>query len=146
MKYHSITTPDIEHDAANMLTEFVWLNRDIRADTFPWRGENGKTWGKIVAAFKKLMKEPYGLSSQQLAFYVWQCKPQFINPQEFAKMAVVARRLLRPFELDQVSLLYKDRRREMSKGLETIEYKKQTKTLFSFLRELERGQAEKTSS
>jgi len=141
MNHPSITTPDIEHDDANMLAEFVWLNRDIRADIFPWRGQNGKDWGRLVSAFKKLMKEPYGLSSKQLAFYVWKCKPRHINPAEFAKMAVVARKLFEPFEIDQVSRLYEERRRELaSSGLEKTKYKEEKpKSLLSFLRELERG-------
>ena len=139
--YSSITTPDIEHDEANMLTEFIWLNRNIRTDIFPWRGQNGKEWGRLVAALKKLMNDPYGLSPQQLAFYIWRCKPTNINPQEFAKMAVVARRLFGHYELEQVSLLYRDRMRELaSSGMESISYKKdRPKSLITFLKELERG-------
>jgi hypothetical protein len=142
MSYPSITTPEIEHDVANTLAEFVWLNRDIRADMFPWKGDNGKEWGRIVAALKKLMTPSYGLSAQQLAFYIWKCKPGYINPQEFAKMAVVARRLFKPYDIEQVHRLYCDRRRELaSTGLEKIIYKQEKpKSLLTFLRELERGQ------
>lgn len=145
MKYPSITTPDIEHDDANILAEFIWLNRDIRADMYPWRGQNGKDWGKLVSALKKLMGDPYGLTSEQLAFYIWKCKPQFITAQEFAKMAVVARRLFRRYDLLQVTQLYEDRRRELaSSGLENIQYKQEKpKSLLTFLRELERGETEK---
>ena len=143
MSYASITTPDVEHDSANMLAEFMWLNKDIRADIFPWRGHNGSEWGRLVAALKKLMGEPYGLTAEQLAFYIWKCKPRAINPQQFAKMAVVARRLFEHMDLEQVSRLYEDRRRHLaSSGLEKIKYKEEKpKTLFSFLRELERDQA-----
>ncbi|MCV0439753.1 MAG: hypothetical protein K5880_14090 [Hydrogenophaga sp.] len=143
MKYPSLTTPDIEHDAANLLAEFIWLNQDIRADTYPWRGNNGKAWGKLVAALKKLMREPYGLSAGQLAFYIWKCKPRRIDPAQFAKMAVVARRLFENYDLEQVSRFYTDWQKELaSSGLEKVKYKeKQPKTLLSFLRELERGQA-----
>ena len=142
MKYPSITTPDIEHDAANMLTEFVWLNGNIQSDIFPWRGENGKEWGKIVASLKKLMKDPYGLSAEQLAFYIWKCRPNRINPPEFAKMAVVARKLFQSYDLEQVCRLYSDRRKDLAaSGLETISYKQEKpKSLLTFLRELERGQ------
>ncbi len=142
MKYPSITTPDLEHDTANMLTEFLWLNRDIRADIYPWRGQNGKEWGKLVSALKKLMREPYGLSAEQLAFYIWKCKPQYINANEFAKMAVVARRLFQRYDLEQVTRLYEDKRRELAvSGLEKATYKKeQPKSLLTFLRELERGE------
>jgi hypothetical protein len=142
MNYPSLTTPDIEHDEANLLAEFIWLNQDIRADIYPWRGSNGKSWGKLVSALKKLMKEPYGLTAGQLAFYIWKCKPRFIDPQQFAKMAVVARKLFENYDLEQVSRFYEDWRRELeSSGLENVKYKEQKpKTLLSFLRELERGQ------
>lgn len=142
MRYESITTPEIEHDAANALTEFVWLNRDIRSDIYPWRGENGREWGRTISAIKKLMKEPYGLSAQQIAFYIWRCKPRNINPFEFAKMAVVARKLFEPLDLNQVRQLYLDRRKELSSsGLESIGQKQEkSKTLLTFLRELERGE------
>jgi hypothetical protein len=142
MKYPSLTTPSIEHDEANLLAEFIWLNRDIRSDIYPWRGDNGPEWGKLVAALKKLMREPYGLSAGQLAFYIWKCKPRFIDPQQFARMAVVARKLFENYNLEQVSRFYEEWRKELaSSGLEKVKYKEQKpKTLFSFLRELERGQ------
>lgn len=141
MKYSSITTPDIQHDSANMLAEFIWLNRDIRADIYPWRGHNSREWGKLVSVFKKLMREPYGLTAEQLAFYVWTCKPSFITPAQFAKMAVVARRLFEHMDLEQVTTLYHRRRKTLaSSGLENIKYKeKKPKSLLSFLRELEHG-------
>lgn len=141
MKYPSITTPDIEHDSANLLAEFIWLNRDIRADTYPWGGQNSKEWGRLVAVFKKLMGDSYGLSAEQLAFYVWKCKPNFIDPKQFAKMVAVARRLFEHMDLEQVTRLYHDRRKHFaSSGLESITYKKEKpKNLFTFLRELESG-------
>jgi len=118
------------------------LNRDIRSDIYPWRGDNGKQWGQLVAALKKLMGDPYGLSAGQLAFYIWKCKPHHIDPQQFAKMAVVARKLFESYDLEQVSRFYEDWRKELaSSGLEKAKYKEQKpKTLFSFLRELENGQ------
>jgi len=142
MKYPSLTTPDIEHDAANLLAEFMWLNQDVRSDVYPWRGEHAKEWGKLVSALKKLMKEPYGLSAGQLAFYIWQCKPRRIDPKQFARMAVVARRLFDNYDLEQVSRLYIGWQRELaSSGLERVKYKeKKPKTLLTFLRELEHGQ------
>jgi len=144
VKYASITTPGIEHDDANMLAEFIWLNRDIRTDIFPWKGDNGKEWGRLVSALKKLMKEPYELSAQQLAFYIWKCKPHAISSPEFAKMAVVARKLFKPLQLEQVATLYTDRRKELAAtGLERVTYKQERpKSLMSFLRELERNEAE----
>lgn len=140
--YQSITTPNLEHDSANILAEFIWLNRDIRADIYPWRGANGKEWGKLVSCLKKLMKDPYGLSAEQLAFYIWKCKPTFITATEFAKMAVVARKLFLHYEIEQVTRLYQDRRRELAaSGLENASYKKEKpKSLLTFLRELENGQ------
>lgn len=140
-RYQSITTSEILHDAANMLAEFIFLNSNILAKSFPWKGEKGKDWSKIVSALKKLMKDPYGLSAEQLAFYIWHCKPRFINPAEFAKMAVVARKLFGRYDIDQVAVLYSDKRRELAaSGIENATYKQEkSKSLLSFLRELESG-------
>jgi hypothetical protein len=142
MKYRSITTPDIDHDEANILAEMIWLNRDLATDIFPWRGENGKEWGRLVSAFKRLMGPSFGLSAEQLAFYVFKCRPQQINPTEFAKMAVVARKLFRRYQIEEVCMLYVHKRIEaMKPGLEKAPYKQEKpKTLLSFLRELERGE------
>lgn len=144
MKYKSITTPDISHDEANILAELVWLNRDLKTDIFPWRGENGKEWGRLVSTFKKLMGPSYGLSAEQLAFYIFKCHPQQVNPQEFAKMAVVARKLFQRYNIDEVCRLYQDKRGLVMKpGLENVIHKQEKpKTLLAFLRELERGETQ----
>lgn len=142
MLHPSLTTEGIEHDDANMLTEFIWLNRDVRCNGFPWVGDNSKEWGRLVAAIKKLMGSPYNLLPQQLAFYIWQCKPHRIHPAEFAKMVAVARRLFKSYELEQVSRFYIERRKELARSvLEKTKYKEnKPKTLLTFLRELERGE------
>lgn len=142
MKYRSITTPEVEHDEANILTELIWLNRDLNTDIFPWRGENGKEWGRFVAIFHKLMGPAFELSAEQLAFYIYKCRPQTISSQEFAKMAVVSRRLFLRYDIEEVCRLFTDKRKvAKSSGLERIEYKQEKpKTLLSFLRELERGE------
>jgi len=142
MKFKSITTPDIEHDEANILAEMIWLNRDLATDIFPWRGENGKEWGKLVSALKRLMGSSFGLSSEQLAFYIYKCHTQHISSPEFAKMAVVARKLFKRYNINEVCRLYSDKRREAIKiGLEKATYKQEKpKTLLTFLRELERGE------
>jgi len=144
MKYKSITSPGVEHDEANILTEMLWLNRDLRADVFPWRGENAKEWGRFVSAFKKLMGPSFGLSAEQLAFYVFKCKPHYINPPEFAKMAVVARKLFRRYDIDEVCRLYNDKRTQVLvedvRGLAKADYKQEKPMSFlTFLRALESG-------
>lgn len=141
-KYKSITTPDIEHDEANILAEFVWLNRNLASDIFPWRGENGKEWGKLVSVFKKLMKPPFELTAEQLAFYIYKCNPHNITSEEFAKMAVVARKLFLKYRIEEVCRLYTDKRKPLlASGLENAPFRQEKpKSLLSFLRELERGE------
>lgn len=148
MKYPSITTPEVEHDEANILTEMIWLNKDMRTDVYPWRGPNAKSWGSIVSALKKLMGSSFGLSSEQLAFYIYKCKPQYIRPPEFAKMAVVARKLFKRYDINEVCRLYSDKRQaillEDVRSLAQVAYKQdKPKSLLSFLRELERGEVQK---
>ena len=108
MKFESITTPGVFHDEANMLTELMYLNTDLTLKEFPWKKRG---WGRDVAVFKKLMRD-FGISVDQLAFYLFKCKPQTINSKEFAKMAVVAKKLLRRFSLVELCEIYQKREKE----------------------------------
>lgn len=139
MKYRSITTPEVEHDATNMLVELMWLNRDLTLGSFPWRGPKGREWGKAVSALKKLMKEPFSLSSAQLAFYIYRCTPKNIDGVEFGKMAVVARKLLQRFDLEELCGIYRGWRQERQvDGIDLAKHKKQdAKSLTALLKELE---------
>jgi len=139
-KYSSITTPEIQHDAANMLVELMWLNRDLTLGPFPWRGANGREWGKTVSAVKKLMKDPFNLTADQVAFYIYRCVPTEIDSEEFAKMAVVARKLLQRFGLHELCGLYSGWRAEREvDGIDFATHKKQdAKSLMKLLEELER--------
>jgi hypothetical protein len=139
MKYKSITTPDLEHDAANMMVELMWLNRDLTLGSFPWRGPQGREWGKSVSALKKLMKEPFGLTADQLAFYIYRCTPTEVDSTEFGKMAVVARKLLQRFDLEELRGLYAGWREERQvDGVDLAKHKKQdAKSLTALLKELE---------
>jgi hypothetical protein len=141
--YQSLTTPEIQHDAANMLTEFIILNTNLKTGRFPWRQEEQVSWGKNVAAIKKLMKAPYHLTAEQIAFYIYKCSPKNINPFEFSKMAVVARKLFRPYGIEELRQIYLDRMTVVKgSGLEGVEHKKdKPKSLLTLLRELENGKA-----
>jgi len=140
-KFDSITTPDVKHDSANAVTELILLNKDLLAPAMPWREKQYRGWwGKTVACVKKLMKQ-HELSADQLAFYVVRCRTTAIDSNEFAKAAIVAKKLLQKQDIGQAMNTYRNRRSEASatpiaesKG----RYKaKDTKTLSEFLRELE---------
>lgn len=139
MYYKSITTPEVQHDAANMLVELMWLNHDLTLSSFPWRGTKGREWGKAVAAIKKLMKPPFDLSSAQVAFYIYRCVPKSIDGVEFGKMAVVARKLLQRFDLGELREIYVGWRDERKvEGVDLVKHKKQdAKSLMTLLKELE---------
>lgn len=138
----SITTPEVAHDAANYLTELIWLNRDIHAPEYVWKDkEAGRQWGKMVACIKRLMRD-FKISADQMAFYIYHCSPQRIDSNEFAKMAVVAKKLLRKYDLGDLGRMYTERR-ETAKvtGLDVAAHKsKKSKSLVDFLKELENGE------
>jgi hypothetical protein len=137
-RYKSITTPGVYHDDANMLVELLFLNRDISVGEFPWKGKGGREWGKLVAAIKRLIRD-FDIMPDQLAFYIFKCSPQDISSDEFAKMAVVAKKLLRNFDLEELCTIYQDRRdASESSVVSNASYKTEvSKSLTDFLKELE---------
>jgi len=143
MLYPSITSPGVLHDAANMLTELIWLNKNIHLGDRPWKGKHsGREWGQMVACIKKLMRD-FDLDSDQLAFYVYKCRPVDIKGMEFGKMAVVAKKLFRRHDLGDLIRMYDERRQQLkTTGLDKAQHKTQRpKSLVEFLEELENGKA-----
>lgn len=138
IKYESITTSGVMHDAANMLTELILLNRGGKIAAFPWRSLGIKDfWMSTVAVLKKLIKI-HGLSEDQLAFYIFKCRPTEISSQEFAKAAVVAKKLFNKFALSSVVEIYR-REFKINDNNPVINAKAISggKSLVSFLKELE---------
>jgi predicted enzyme involved in methoxymalonyl-ACP biosynthesis len=139
-KYQSITTPDLKHDAANMLTELILINKDPMVSPYPWSHQHKVWWGKTVSAIKKLTKQ-FNITTDQLAFYVYRCRPVEIDGPEFAKMAVVAKKLFRKYDLQELVALYRATQQKNKGGsLDGIGYRKdrpKPKSLVDFLRELE---------
>ena len=139
MKYNSITTPGVKHDAANMLTELILLNQNIEQRPYCWR--NNRQWSKLVAAIKKVMTV-HCITADQLAFYIYRCCPKEINQIEFAKMAVVAKKLFRKYDLNELVSVYNQRKasfvpdRDLARAGSAKVQKKQ-KSLYEFLKELE---------
>jgi hypothetical protein len=143
MLYPSITSQGVLHDAANMLTELIWLNRNLQLGDHPWKSKaTGREWGQMVACIKKLMRD-FEIDSDQLAFYIYKCRPVNIRGMEFGKMAVVAKKLLRRHDLDDLVRMYDERRRELrTSGIDMAKHKTQRpKSLMEFLKELEDGKA-----
>ncbi len=145
MKYNSITTPSIAHDAANAITELILLNQNFNIKEYPWRNEYKVFWGKTVSAIRKLMRD-FGITEDQLAFFVFKCAPQEISGDEFAKAAVVAKKLLQKYDLAQLMDLYRNRRSKAAvSSIEITDYTySKPKSLLSLLKELEHGEG-KTS-
>lgn len=119
MRYESITTPDLKHDAENAITELIILNSDLFAEPYCWRKgkSHAATWGKTLSVIKKLTQEPFGLEVDQIAFYVYKCRPKKIDQKEFAKMAVVAQKLLQTMSLESLIDHYRKRKNELKPSI-----------------------------
>jgi len=147
-KHQSITTPEIQHDDFNIITELIFLNKYGNVGPFPWRDVTYRQfWSSTLAIIRKLNKT-HGISVDQLAFYVYKCDPKELSNQEFAKAAYVAKILFQKFNLLELINRYREKfkRVEMS-GLEMASYgdrenqilQPKPKTLMELLRELENG-------
>jgi len=140
LKYSSLTTPEVSHNSVNMLTELIFLNKRLSKDAYPWRGQHRLWWGKTVAALSKIMKR-HGITEDQIAFYIYRCHPTEISQTEFGKMAVVAKKLFRKYDLTDLVEMYRNKLEKVQDtgGIEDAGYAKQTRTksLAAFLEELE---------
>ena len=148
-KHQSITTPSLQHDDFNIITELIFLNKFGNVGEFPWRkSEYRSYWSNTLALIRKLNKV-HGLSIDQLAFYIYRCSPTELSSQEFGKAAVVAKKLFLKFNLVELISRYREKFKpiEMT-GLEMAPYGdrqnqiqiSKPKTLLELLKELENGQ------
>ena len=149
-KYQSITTPGVQHDEFNTITELIFLNKFGNVGYYPWRlNEYRPYWSSTLAIIRKLNKT-YSITYDQLAFYIYRCAPKELSQQEFGKAAIVAKKLFQKFNLEELVSRYREKFRpvEMT-GLETAQYADRTrysdsvqpKTLLELLKELENAQA-----
>ena len=139
MKFNSITTPPIQHDSFNMIAELMLLNTDMSVGSFTWRQEKYKKfWSKTVSCLKKLVGV-HDISIDQLAFYVFKCRPVEIDSVEFGKAAIVAKKLFRKFDLQDLVAIYRTNYISYNSNPNwKIEYKTyKRKNLIDFLKELE---------
>ncbi len=147
MKYQSLTTPTLEHDIANLLTEMIFLNRDIKAPPYVWK-TCGRDWGKTVSVIKKMMRD-FELTADQIAFYIHRCRPVKLDGVAFGKMAVVAKKLFQRYDLQSLIDQYESRRADaMCSSASQIKERgpvQRPKSLAAFLKELADGQKEAAS-
>lgn len=140
LSYGSLTTPDFSHDESNFLTELLLVVNNYTPGEFPWRGKYKMFWGKNLSVIKKLQKDPFEISPEQICWYIVNRAPQEISSKEFAKLAYSCRKLFRflPLENARVSLLQKieDNRKIIQIPSAPI---KKKQTLEEFLKGLENG-------
>lgn len=151
MQYDSATSKGVKHDAANAITELIFINaqteRNLPISDSPWKNKNVRAfWSKTVSAVKKLMRD-FEITPDQLAFYVHRCNPIEIDGVEFAKAAVVAKKLLRKCDLAGLMSAANERltqiaARNITEGMSTPvpHAQPKRKNLQAFLQELESGQ------
>jgi hypothetical protein len=135
-KFESILVPKIQHDAFNILTELIFINSGKTFDKIPWKSDT-RWWAKTVSVLKKINRD-HGVSVEQLAFYIFRCRPKEIRGQEFGKMAVVAKKLFRYYDLQQLVDLYRASfKPSNSLIIDTPKQATRTKSLSAFLKELQ---------
>ena len=150
-KYQSVTTPSVQHDTYNILTELIFLNRFGNVGQFPWRGEHKKFWSDTVCALKKLMRD-FDITADQMAFYIHKCRPKELSNAEFAKATFVPKLLFQKLDLLGLISVYKEKYTlKDDLGMTRASYKHGTeepkqKTLMDLMRELENDKAKENRS
>ena len=142
IKYQSITTPSIKHDVYNILTEFVYLNKFGNTGEFPWREKGKEFWSNTISVLKKLMSK-YEISPDQMAFYIYKCRPKDLSGSEFAQATVVPKILFKRLKLTELVEHYKQSHNlKIDSVMIQASYKRPSqenrpKTLLELMKELE---------
>ena len=135
-KFESILVSKTKHDPFNMMTELIFINSGKAFDGSPWKSYR-IWWAKTVSILKKINRD-HGVTIEQLAFYIYRCRPKEIKGKEFGKMAVVAKKLFRYYDLTQLVDLYRASfKPSTSIVIDTPKTIIRSKSLTDFLKELE---------
>jgi len=106
-KFKSITTQGIKHDAANLLTEILLLNKYGDLEPYCWRKNHSmaKEWPKSLALIRKLIKS-FDIKPEQIAWFFYKTRPKEINSKEFGLVAWQIRRLFPQMPLGKIHGIY----------------------------------------
>jgi len=151
-KYQSITTPSIQHDDTNFLTEIFFLNKYGALPQYPWRKGNplAKEWGKIVSLLRKLIKVHH-IDASQIAWYLHEHLPKQLDSKSFGLMVWKIKKLFRRTDLSYLQRLYAEKFKTTDKSHLNIKdefapvpvtEKRKAKDLLSILKELENTNGE----
>jgi len=156
-KYQSVTTPDVQHDATNFLTEIFFLNKYGGLPPYPWRKGKplAKEWGRIVSLLRKLIKT-HKVSPEQIAWYLHTFTPPTMDPKSIGLMVwnlKKIKRLFRRLSLSYLCSLYTEKFKTTDQGYMSVQddytpeplvtEQKEGTDLLSILKKLENEHGEK---
>ena len=153
-KYQSVTTPEVQHDSTNFLTEIFFLNKYGALPQYPWRKEYSfsKEWGKTVSLFRKLIKTHH-IKSEQIAWYLHTYLPKKIDAKSFGLMVWKIKTLFKHISLSYLQSLYTEKFKIIidkshlnikdNFNLPSLKETQEGGDLFSILKDLENIHAEK---
>lgn len=152
-KYQSITTPNVQHDPTNFLTEIFFLNKYGALPQYPWRKGNfiAKEWGSIVSIFRKLIKVHH-VDPEQIGWYLHEYLPKKIDSRSFGLMVWQIKKLFHRIDLDYLQRLYDEKFKKINKNymnikddFASIPIKEDSgkKDLLSILKDLEKSYGKK---
>jgi len=97
-------------------------------------------WSQTVSLVRKIMKD-FDIDAEQMAFYIYKCRPKDLNKSEFAKATFIPKILFKRFKLDELIDLYRSTYAIQDDGLAKATYQHmpetKTKTLLDLLKEIE---------
>lgn len=152
-KFQSLTTQEVKHDVANLLTEILLLNKYGNLESYCWRKGHSmaKEWPKSLSLIRRLIKSN-GIKPEQLAWYFYKFSPKEINPKEFGLVAWKVKRLFPKMPISKIHGIYIERHKSEDPGYFAIkEQSEPTKAevsspkpnLLSLLDQLENKSGEK---
>lgn len=115
-KYQSVTTPSVQHDATNFLTEIFFLNKYGALPEYPWRKGKplAKEWGGTVSLIRKLIKVHH-VDAEQIGWYMHEHLPKKMDSKSFGLMVWKIKKLFRHIDLSYLERLYAEKFKKIYK-------------------------------
>lgn len=107
ISFTSPSSPKVRHDAANLITEGIMINKYGVLPPYSWRKGQALAgeWGQIVVKVKRIIKS-LNIDARRLAWYVKRYRPTDLDYEEFGLLKWKVNTYFKWYNLDWFTQYY----------------------------------------